>query len=90
MHIKVSIKLKRIIGTRMSILNGPALKKDISLYSSINLWEFTYFIILRFKISRFVLYLWSPRYLQLYLINRLSKLSFIIFRGYLRFGFELV
>ena len=89
--IKVSIKVQRIIGTysRMSILNYPPLKEDISLYSRIILWEINYFIILRFKISRFPLYLWSPRYLQMCFINRLSKLSFITFRGYLQFEFEL-
>ena len=82
---------ERIIGilSRMSILNDSALEQDISLYSPIILPEFNCFIILRFKITRFVLYLWRPRYLQLILINRLSKLSFIIFRVCLCFGFEL-
>ena len=61
----------------------------MSLYSPIVLWEFKYFIMLKFKIFRFVLYLWSPRYFRLCLVNRLSKLSFITFRVYLRFGFEL-
>ena len=89
--IKVSIKIQRIIGTYsgMSILYYPALKEDISLYNPIILWEINYFIILRFKISRFPLYLWSPRYFQMCFINRLSKLSFITFRVYLQFEFEL-
>ena len=89
--IKVSIKVQRMIRTlsRMPILNYSTLKQDISLYSPIILWEFNYFIIPRFKISCFVLYLCRPRQFQLCSINRLSKLSFIIFRIYLRFGFEL-
>ena len=53
----------------------PALKLDISLYSPTIVWEFNYFIITIFKISCFVLYLWSPGYFQLCLINRLSELS---------------
>ena len=83
--------MQRIIETlsRISFLNNPSLKQDVSLCSPIILQEFRYYVILRFKISRFVLCLWSPRCFQLCLINRLSKLSFIKFRGQLHFGFEL-
>ena len=90
--IKISIKVHRIIGTlsRMSNLNNATLKQSVFLYSSFVLQELNYFIILRFKISCFILYLWSPRYFQLCLINRLSNLSFIIFRVYFCFGFEFV
>ena len=89
--IKISITVQRINETlsRMSILNNPSLKQDVSLCSSIILCEFRYYVILRFKISPFVLCLWSPRCFQLCLINRLSKLSFIKFRVQLHFGFEL-
>ena len=121
--IKVSIKVHRIIGinSRMSIVNDPALKYDISSYSPIILWKLDYFIMLRLKflvlcyiygvsdtslpkkcsfsfsflriwshllkkslMQNFTLLLWF----HLCLINWLSKLSFIIFRVYLRFGFE--
>ena len=90
--IKISIKVQRIIGTlsRMSILNNATLKQDVFLYSSFVLQELNYFIILRFKISCFILYLWSPRYFKLCLRNRLSNLSFFIFTVYFCFGFEFV
>ena len=52
----------------------------ISLYSPIILWEFNCFVILRVKFSLFALYFSSPRYLQLFLLNRLSNLSIIRFR----------
>ena len=55
----------------MSFLNGHTLKQDIFLFSPIILWEFNYFIILRFKFSCFVLYF------RLCLINRLSKLCLL-------------
>ena len=90
--IKISIKVQRIIGTlsRMSILNNATLKQGVFLYSSFVLQELNYFIILRFKISCFILYLWSPRYFKLCLRNRLSNLSFFIFTVYFCFGFEFV
>ena len=90
MPIKVSIKVQRIIGSLECQFLMTLPLNRIFLYSPIILWEFNYFIILGFKISRFVLYLWSPRYFQLCLINILSKIRFIIFRVYFRFGFELV
>ena len=64
MHIKVSIKVQRIIRnlSRISILINLDVKWDISLYSPIKSWEFNNLIILKFKISHFVLHLWSSKY----------------------------
>lgn len=51
-----SVKVQRIIGnlSRMLLLNVTALKYNISLYSTIILWEINFLIILRFKIPCFV------------------------------------
>ena len=89
--IDKSTKYKELLALFLesqSLMNLP-LNRIFLLYSRIILWEFNYFIILRLIIFRFVLYFWSPRYFQLCLINKLSKVSFIIFRVYFRLGFEL-
>ena len=69
--IKVSIRVQRL----ELFLEGQSLMTLLSLYRPIILWEFNYFIILRFKNFRIVLYLWSPKHFQLSFINRLSKIS---------------
>ena len=51
--IKVSIRVQRL----ELFLEGQSLMTLLSLYSPIILWEFNYFIILRFKNFRIVLYL---------------------------------